>query len=60
MDRKRKTKRRGKKPVLKKRTSNLRKKMTKRLKYKKNNYGFTKKFNMKKILKFLKLQKGGG
>ena len=59
MARKRQTKRRGKKPVLK-RTSNLRKKMTKRLKYKKNDCGCTKKFNMKKILKFLKLQKGGG
>ena len=58
MAKKRQTKKRGKKPVSK-RTMNLRKKMTKRLKYKKNNYGFTKKFNMKKILKFLKLQKGG-
>ena len=57
---KKQTKRRGKKGVFKKRTINLRKKMTKRLKYKKNDCGCTKKFNMKKLLKFFNLQKGGG
>ena len=40
---KKQTKRRAKKPVLKKRITNLRKKMTKRIKYKKNNH--TKKNN---------------
>ena len=34
--------------------------MTKRLKYKKNDCGCTKKFNMRKLLKFFNLQKGGG
>lgn len=50
----------AKKVLNKKRTINLRKKMTKRLKYKKNKYGYTKKFNIQKLLKFLNLQKGGG
>ena len=49
----------GKKSVSK-RISNLRKKMTKKFKYKKNNCGCTKKNSLIKLLKFLKLQKGGG
>ena len=48
----------GKKSVSK-RISNLRKKMTKKFKYKKNNCGCTKKNSLMKLLKFLKLQKGG-
>ena len=56
---KKQTKRRGKNNVLKKRrTMNLRKKMTKRIKYKRNNY--TKKNSLMNLFKFLKLQKGGG
>ena len=55
-----KAKRREKKVLNKKKTINLRKKMTKRLKYKKNDCGCTKKLNMRKLLKFFNLQKGGG
>jgi hypothetical protein len=54
---KKQTKRRAKKPVLKKRITNLRK-MTKRIKYKKNNH--TKKNNLMNLFNFFKLQKGGG
>jgi hypothetical protein len=56
---KRQVKRKGKKP-LSKRISNLRKKITKKLKYKKNNCGCTKKNSLMKLFKLLKLQKGGG
>jgi len=55
----RQVKRKGKKPISK-RISNLRKKMTKKLKYKKSSCGCTKKNSLMKLLKFLKLQKGGG
>ena len=56
---KRQVKRKAKKPISK-RTSNLRQKMTKKLKYKKNNCGCTKKNSLMKLFKLLKLQKGGG